>query len=46
MCHFMNVIPILLSLFIQGIPGAEGSPGKDGLVGERVRLNSHFLWLD
>lgn len=29
-----------LSLFIQGIAGAEGPPGKDGLVGERVRLNT------
>lgn len=28
-----------LSGFVQGIAGAEGSPGKDGLVGERVRLN-------
>lgn len=29
-----------LSVFIQGIAGAEGPPGKDGLVGERVRLNN------
>lgn len=25
--------------FIQGIAGADGPPGKDGLVGERVRTN-------
>lgn len=24
-------------MLIQGIAGAEGPPGKDGLVGERVR---------
>lgn len=31
--------------FIQGIAGAEGSPGKDGLVGERVRANMCVLVL-
>lgn len=25
-------------MLIQGIAGAEGPPGKDGLVGERVRV--------
>lgn len=27
-------------MFIQGIVGAEGPPGKDGLVGQRVRSNT------
>lgn len=32
-----------LSMLMQGIAGAEGSPGKDGLVGERVRSNQWFV---
>ena len=28
------------SVFFQGIAGAEGPAGKDGLVGDRVRFNT------
>lgn len=47
---FLSLISIFIllsimssSVFIQGLAGAEGSPGKDGLVGDRVRLNTWCL---
>lgn len=29
---------LLLHVIFKGVAGAEGAPGKDGLVGERVRI--------
>lgn len=36
---------ISLTVLIQGIVGAEGPTGKDGLVGKRVRLNTYCAFV-
>ena len=34
---FLLPLALMVSRVFQGVAGAEGSPGKDGLLGDRVR---------